>query len=46
VPRINDARDAQLAGDSQAAARFDRGHKLSVTVNMLQLVGLVAILFV
>ena len=46
VPRINDARDAQLAGDSEAAARFDRGHKLSVTINMLQLIGLVAILFV
>lgn len=46
VPRINDARDAQLAGDSEAAARFDRGHKVSVAINMLQLVGLVAILFV
>ena len=46
VPRINDARDAQLAGDSAAAARLDRGHKLSVAINMFQLVGLIAILFV
>lgn len=46
VPRINDARDAQLAGDDTAGARFDRGHKLSVAINMLQLVGLVAILLI
>lgn len=46
VPRINDARDAQLAGDAGAGAQFDRGHKLSVIINMFQLVGLVAILFV
>ena len=46
VPRINDARDAQLAGDTDAAAKFDRGHKLSVVINMLQLVALVAILLV
>ena len=46
VPRINDARDAQLAGDADAAKKFDRGHKLSVAINMLQLVGLIGILFV
>lgn len=46
VPRINDARDEQLAGDTDAAAKFDRGHKLSVVINMLQLVALVAILLV
>lgn len=46
VPRINEARDAQLAGDAGAAATFDRGHKLSVAINMLQLVGLIGILFV
>ena len=44
VPRINDARDAQLSGDATAGTRFDRGHKLSVTINMLQLVGLLVIL--
>jgi len=46
VPRINDARDAQLAGDATAGTQFDRGHKLSVTINMLQLVGLLVILLV
>ena len=46
VPRINDARDAQLSGDASAGTRFDRGHKLSVTINMLQLVGLLVILLV
>ena len=46
VPRINDARDAQLSGDDTAGTRFDRGHKLSVTINMLQLVGLLVILLV
>ena len=46
VPRINDARDAQLSGDVTAGTRFDRGHKLSVTINMLQLVGLLVILLV
>lgn len=46
VPRINDARDAQLAGDAAAGTQFDRGHKLSVAINMLQMIGLVAILFI
>ena len=46
VPRINDARDAQLSGDATAGTRFDSGHKLSVTINMLQLVGLLVILLV
>ena len=46
VPRINAARDAQLAGDADAAAKFDRGHKLSVVINMLQSVGLIGILLV
>jgi hypothetical protein len=46
VPRINDARDAQLSGDATAGTRFDRGHKLSVTINMLQLVGLLVMLLV
>ncbi|MEO0975349.1 MAG: DUF4149 domain-containing protein [Pseudomonadota bacterium] len=38
VPRINAARDAQLAGDTSAAQRFARGHHLSVAINMVQLV--------
>ena len=45
VPRIKDARDAQFAGDAAAGTRFDRVHKLSVLINMVQLVGLLVILF-
>ena len=46
LPRINMARDAQLAGDTEAGRRFDRDHKLSVGINLLQLVLLVGIQFV
>jgi membrane associated rhomboid family serine protease len=46
LPRINTARDAQLAGDTKAGRRFDRDHKLSVGINLLQLVLLVGIQFV
>ena len=46
LPRINTARDAQLAGDIKAGRRFDRDHKLSVGINLLQLVLLVGIQFV
>ena len=45
LPRINTARDAQLAGDTEAGRRFDRDHKLSVGINMLQLVLLVGMQF-
>ena len=45
MPRINTARDAQLAGDTEAGRRFDRDHKLSVGINMVQLVLLVGIQF-
>ena len=46
LPRINAARDAQLAGDVNAGKAFDRGHKLSVSMNIVQLVLLVALVFV
>jgi hypothetical protein len=46
LPRINAARDAQLAGDTEAGRRFDRDHKLSVGINMLQLFLLVGTQFV
>ena len=45
MPRINTARDAQLVGDTEAGRRFDRDHKLSVGINMVQLVLLVGIQF-
>ncbi|MBT5068326.1 DUF4149 domain-containing protein [Luminiphilus sp.] len=44
LPRINTARDAQLAGDVKASEAFDRGHKLSVVINIVQLVLLVALI--
>ena len=46
LPRINAARDAQLAGDVEAGRRFDRDHKLSVGINVLQLILLAGIQFV
>ena len=46
LPRINAARDAQLAGDTEAGRRFDRDHKLSVGINLLQLFLLVGTQFV
>jgi hypothetical protein len=46
LPRINAARDEQLAGNAEAGRRFDRDHKLSVGINMVQLVLLVGIQFV
>jgi hypothetical protein len=36
MPTINRARDAELAGDSEAGARFTRLHRLSVLINGLQ----------
>ena len=44
LPRINTARDAQLAGDVKASDGFDRGPKLSVVINIVQLVLLVALI--
>ena len=46
LPRINAARDAQLAGDTEGGRRFDRDHKLSVGINLLQLFLLVGTQFV
>jgi len=43
VPRINQARDASQAGDSDAGTRFQRMHRLSVAINMLQLIILLAV---
>lgn len=46
LPRINTARDLQLAGDVAAGQRFERDHKLSVSINVLQLFLLIGIQFV
>ncbi|GJL77873.1 MAG: hypothetical protein NPINA01_08620 [Nitrospinaceae bacterium] len=45
TPRINRYRDAQLDGNKRAGATFNRLHKLSVGVNVLQM-GIVAVVFI
>mgnify|MGYP005728308541 FL=1 len=44
VPRINQLRDADLAGDAAAGKRFATLHRVSVIINMVQLLALVALL--
>ena len=44
VPRINQPRDAELAGDAAAGARFATLHRVSVIINMVQLLALVFLL--
>ena len=44
VPRINQLRDAELAGDAAAGARFAALHRVSVIINMVQLLALVFLL--
>ncbi|MBK1658847.1 DUF4149 domain-containing protein [Paracraurococcus ruber] len=45
MPRINALSDAAQAGDAAAKPRFDRAHRLSVVLNMAQLlVALVVLL--
>ena len=44
VPRINALRDAELAGDAAAGARFATLHRVSVIINMVQLLALVVLL--
>ena len=40
MPRINDHRDAAKAGDEKAEKIFDRLHKITVYINVAQLVAL------
>jgi len=44
VPRINALRDRELADDVSAGEGFARLHRLSVAINMLQLLALLGIL--
>ena len=44
MPMINRARDAELAGDSEAGARFSRLHRSSVVINALQWFAMLAAL--
>jgi hypothetical protein len=45
VPRINQLRDEELAGNEVAGAQFARLHRFSVVINMVQLLALVVLLF-
>ena len=44
VPRINQLRDEELAGNEAAGAQFARLHRLSVIINMVQLATLIILL--
>ena len=44
VPKINAAREARLAGDAAAAARFRALHRISVIINMSQMLVLAGIM--
>ena len=44
VPRLNAWRDEELAGDALAGRRFARGHRLSVAINIAQLLLVAALL--
>jgi hypothetical protein len=44
MPLINQARDAQLAGEKQASRRFNQLHRLSVIINALQWLAVLIVL--
>lgn len=46
VPKLNAWRDAGKAGDATALKQFDSGHRLSVIVNLLQMVFVIIGLWV
>ena len=43
MPLLNRLRDAGLAGDAASNARFDRMHRVSVGVNMVQMLAVLAV---
>jgi hypothetical protein len=44
VPQINQLRDKELAGDPQAGVSFARWHRISVAINLIQLIALATLL--
>ena len=44
VPQINELRDQELAGDPLAGAHFARWHRVSVAINLLQILALALLL--
>jgi hypothetical protein len=45
TPRVNLLKDRALAGDETAEADFDRAHRMSVSLNLMQLLALVAVAY-
>ena len=41
IPKINNYRDAEIAGDKSAKSKFDRLHRLSVGINAGQIIVLI-----
>ena len=41
MPKINNYRDAEIAGDSSAKSKFDSLHRLSVGINCAQIIVLI-----
>ena len=41
IPKINNYRDAEIAGDKSAKSKFDYFHRLSVGINGVQLIVLI-----
>jgi hypothetical protein len=44
VPQINELRDKELAGDAIAGQQFAKWHRISVAINLLQLLALAFLL--
>jgi len=44
VSRINEARDAKMAGEAGASSRFKRLHSFSVLINLVQMGALLALI--
>lgn len=44
VPKINAAREARLSGDAAATAEFSKLHRISVIINMSQMLALAGIM--
>ena len=45
VPKINDWRDREMAGDAAAAQLFKTGHRASVMVNLVQMAAAIWVLW-
>ena len=44
MPKLNQWRDAELAGDAEAGQKFATGHRVTVILNMIQMLVILGIL--